>query len=78
MTPADVKESETNSEDELYQEVYAFVIEKQKASASLLQRQFRIGYNRAARLIDELEANGVIGPATGSNPRAVLIEQIEE
>jgi len=78
MTPADVKESETNSEDELYQEVYAFVIEKQKASASLLQRQFRIGYNRAARLIDELEANGVIGPATGSKPRAVLIEQIEE
>lgn len=78
MTPADVKESENDSEDELYLEVYAFVIEKQKASASLLQRQFRIGYNRAARLIDELEANGVIGPATGSKPRAVLIEQIEE
>ncbi|WP_420494377.1 DNA translocase FtsK [Macrococcus psychrotolerans] len=78
MIPADVKESETNSEDELYQEVYAFVIEKQKASASLLQRQFRIGYNRAARLIDELEANGVIGPATGSKPRNVLIEQNEE
>ncbi|QQB06659.1 DNA translocase FtsK [Macrococcoides caseolyticum] len=78
MTPADVKESENDSEDQLYLEVYAFVIEKQKASASLLQRQFRIGYNRAARLIDELEANGVIGPATGSKPRAVLIEQIEE
>ncbi|UBH23310.1 DNA translocase FtsK [Macrococcus armenti] len=78
MKPDAVEESESHSEDELYADVYAFVIEKQKASASLLQRQFRIGYNRAARLIDELEANGVIGPATGSKPRSVLIEANEE
>ena len=55
-----------NSEDELFQEALQFIIEQQKASTSLLQRRFRIGYNRAARLIDDLEAGGYIGPAEGS------------
>ena len=61
-------------EDELYDDVTKFVIENNKASASLLQRRFRVGYNRAARLIDSLEANGVIGPSNGSKPREVLIK----
>ena len=43
-----------------------------KASASLLQRKFKIGYNRAARLIDELEDRGIVGPQAGSKPREVL------
>ncbi|MFT9389393.1 MAG: DNA translocase FtsK [Leuconostoc sp.] len=62
-----------NSEDELFQEALQFIIEQQKASTSLLQRRFRIGYNRAARLIDDLEAGGYIGPSDGSKPRQVNI-----
>ncbi|TDM47830.1 DNA translocase FtsK [Macrococcoides goetzii] len=77
LEPTEELTQKGESEDELYLEAYQFVVEKQKASASLLQRQFRIGYNRAARLIDELEANGVIGPSTGSKPRTVLIENNE-
>lgn len=77
LEPSEEHTQKGESEDELYPEAYQFVVEKQKASASLLQRQFRIGYNRAARLIDELEANGVIGPSTGSKPRTVLIENNE-
>ena len=59
---APVDKSEMKSEDSLYDEAYLFVIEQQKASTSLLQRQFRIGYNRASRLMDDLERNQVIGP----------------
>ncbi|SOC38052.1 DNA translocase FtsK [Salinicoccus kekensis] len=73
-TPA---KEEVESEDELYPDAKWFVIEEQRASASLLQRQFRVGYNRAARLIDDLEANGVIGPASGSKPRNVLVKNDE-
>jgi S-DNA-T family DNA segregation ATPase FtsK/SpoIIIE len=76
MNKAPEKE-QVESEDELYPDAKWFVIDEQRASASLLQRQFRIGYNRAARLVDDLEANGVIGPASGSKPRAVLIQNEE-
>lgn len=72
-----VEKAPVESEDELYTDAKWFVIEEQRASASLLQRQFRIGYNRAARLVDDLEANGVIGPSSGSKPRSVLIENEE-
>ncbi|WP_020008632.1 FtsK/SpoIIIE family DNA translocase [Salinicoccus albus] len=72
-----VQKEETESEDELYPDAKWFVIEEQRASASLLQRQFRIGYNRAARLVDDLEANGIIGPSSGSKPRNVLIQNEE-
>ena len=64
-----------NGGDELYDEIVAFVIKSQKASASLLQRKFKIGYNKAATMIDLLEENGIIGPATGnSKPREVLVQ----
>ena len=62
------------SEDSMYDEVVEYVKEAQKASTSLLQRRFGIGYNRAARLIDTLEENGIIGPAQGSKPREVYIK----
>jgi len=66
------------SEGNLYDEVKDFVIKSQKASASLLQRKFKIGYNRAATLIDQLEEDGIIGPATGnSKPREVLYQYEE-
>ena len=61
-------------EDELYEEAEETIMRAGKASASLLQRRLRVGYARAARLLDILEANGVIGPADGSKPREVLIE----
>ena len=54
------------------------VIESKKASASLLQRRLRVGYARAARLIEELEDHGVIGPADGARPREVLVSSLEE
>ena len=63
------------NDDELYDEIVNFVIKTQKASASLLQRKFKIGYNKAATMIDLLEENGIIGPPTGnSKPREVLVQ----
>ncbi len=62
------------SDDPLFEEVKDFVIQAQKASTSLLQRKFGIGYNRAARMIDQLEQDGVIGPAQGSRPREVYLK----
>ena len=60
------------TEEPLYDEIVEFVIEQGKASTSLLQRRFRLGYNRAARCIDLLEDRGIIGPQNGSKPREVL------
>jgi S-DNA-T family DNA segregation ATPase FtsK/SpoIIIE len=73
MIPADVDEENDTFDDELYDEAVQLVIEMQSASVSMLQRRFRIGYNRAARLIDAMEARGVVGPYEGSKPRAVLV-----
>ena len=60
--------------DSLYNEVVNFVVTSGKASASLIQRKFSIGYNRAARIMDQLEGHGVIGPQNGSKPREVLVK----
>ena len=60
------------SDDPVYQQALEIVYESGSASASMLQRRLRVGYNRAANLIDELEKNGVVGPAQGSKPRKVL------
>lgn len=65
-------------QDELYEEAKALVVDMQTASISLLQRRFRIGYNRAARIVDELEEHDVIGPSTGSKPREVFMQKDEE
>ena len=65
---------EEEYDDPLYNEIVEFVIETQKASASLLQRRFKLGYNRAARIIDLLEERGIIGPPNGSKPREVLVK----
>ena len=66
------------SDDPLFQEIKDYVIDAQKASTSLLQRRFGIGYNRAARMIDELERSGIIGPAQGSKPRDVYVKKDKE
>lgn len=73
MIPDDVPEVTGAVADDLYDEAVALIIEMQTASVSMLQRRFRIGYTRAARLIDEMEARGVVGPYEGSKPRAVLM-----
>ena len=67
-----------DTQDSLYDDVVEFVRAQQKASTSLLQRRFGIGYNRAARLIDTLEDRGIIGPANGSKPREVYLKEDEE
>ena len=64
---------DTNSDDKLYEEIKDFVIRTQKASTSLLQRHFTVGYSRAARMIDRLEEEGVIGESNGAKPREVLM-----
>lgn len=61
-------------DEPLYNDIVEFVLREQKASASLIQRRFRLGYNRAARVIDLLEERGIIGPNNGSKPREVLVE----
>jgi S-DNA-T family DNA segregation ATPase FtsK/SpoIIIE len=61
-------------DDPLYNEVVEFAAKTGKISASLLQRRFRLGYNRAARIVDLLEERGIIGPQNGSKPREVLIK----
>ena len=66
-------EPEDEPEDEFYDQAVALVRKQQSASVSMLQRRFRIGYNRAARIVDEMEAKGIVGPSEGSKPRQVLI-----
>ncbi|WP_419782117.1 DNA translocase FtsK [Maridesulfovibrio sp.] len=61
------------SDDPVYNEAVQFVMEQGKASISLLQRRFRIGFNRAARFIEQMEQDGILGPQDGSKPRIVLV-----
>jgi S-DNA-T family DNA segregation ATPase FtsK/SpoIIIE len=58
--------------DALYDEAVQFILDKGKASTSMLQRKFKIGYNRAARIIDTMEGEGIVGPVDGSRPRQVI------
>ena len=70
---ASLDKDDVDNDDPLYNEIVEFVIMTGKASASLLQRKFKLGYNRAARIIDLLEERGIIGPQNGSKPREVLV-----
>ncbi|MBC6314572.1 DNA translocase FtsK [Listeria grandensis] len=78
MIPDEVPDVDIDAEDELYNEAVELVRDMQTASVSMLQRKFRIGYNRAARIIDEMEQRGVVGPHEGSKPRRVNISDIPE
>jgi len=66
------------SDDDLFRDAVRVVIEARKASTSLLQRKLRIGYGRAARLIETMEEQGIIGQADGSRPRDVLVSSMED
>lgn len=78
MIPEETSEVATEVDDELYDDAVQLVIEMQSASVSMLQRRFRIGYTRAARLIDAMEDRGIVGPYEGSKPRTVLVSQQSE
>jgi DNA segregation ATPase FtsK/SpoIIIE, S-DNA-T family len=73
MIPDEINEAVGEVDDDLYNDAVQLIVEMQTASVSMLQRRFRIGYTRAARLIDEMEARGVVGPYEGSKPRNVLV-----
>jgi DNA segregation ATPase FtsK/SpoIIIE, S-DNA-T family len=78
MIPDDTNDVVEEVDDELFDDAVQLITEMQSASVSMLQRRFRIGYTRAARLIDAMEARGIVGPYEGSKPRAVLVTQAEE
>jgi S-DNA-T family DNA segregation ATPase FtsK/SpoIIIE len=64
-----------DNDDDLYEEAAKLVVQERQASASFLQRRMRVGFSRAARLIDMMERDGLLGPAQGSKPREVLVPQ---
>lgn len=72
------KNGNGGDQDELFDEAVRTVCQYERASASLLQRRLRVGYSRAARIIDELEAAGIIGPGEGSKPRDVLVRNADD
>ncbi|TFJ94792.1 FtsK/SpoIIIE family DNA translocase [Lentibacillus salicampi] len=75
MIPEETSEVTSDVDDELYDDAVQMITEMQSASVSMLQRRFRIGYTRAARLIDAMEDRGIVGPYEGSKPRTVLVSQ---
>ena len=70
--------SDSSNDDELFKDAVRVVIESKKASTSLLQRRLRVGYARAARIIEDMEDQGIVGPQNGSKPRDVLINSVDE
>ncbi|TFB08216.1 DNA translocase FtsK [Candidatus Atribacteria bacterium MT.SAG.1] len=72
-----LRETEEEKEDELFNDAVSIIINSKQASISILQRKLRIGYTRAARLIDVMERNGIVGPYDGRNPRKILISNEE-
>ncbi|MDP3786490.1 MAG: DNA translocase FtsK [Candidatus Omnitrophota bacterium] len=67
----------TFEKDEMYEEAVRMVLETKQASVSMLQRRLGLGYTRAARLVDTMEADGIVGPYNGSKPRSILIDNME-
>jgi len=70
--------SSNDADDDMWRDAVQVVIEGHKASTSLLQRRLRIGYGRAARLIETMEEQGIVGPADGARPREVLVSSIDD
>lgn len=78
MIPEETSEATSDVDDDLYDDAVRLITEMQSASVSMLQRRFRIGYTRAARLIDAMEDRSIVGPYEGSKPRNVLVSQPSE
>ena len=73
-----VMDMDSGSDDAMFKDAVQCVIESGKASASLLQRRLRVGYARAARLVEDMEEQGIIGPADGARPRDVLVSSLDD
>ena len=67
-----------DADDDLWRDAVRVVVEGRKASTSLLQRRLRVGYARAARLIETMEEQGIVGPADGARPREVLVNSVDD
>ena len=67
----------TNDRDPLFEEIARLVVTSDTASTSALQRRYNIGFNRAGRIMDQLEAAGIVGPAAGGKPRKVLMDPMD-
>jgi S-DNA-T family DNA segregation ATPase FtsK/SpoIIIE len=76
-TNADGSKGGSGSEDEMYNAAVEVMLETGQASVSMLQRRLKLGYGRAARIMDDMEANGVVGPFDGAKPRKLLITRDE-
>ena len=63
--------------DPLFEEAARFIVSCPTASTSMLQRRYQIGYNRAGRIMDQFEAAGIVGPASGAKPRSVLMDSLQ-
>jgi len=74
----DVETAADEEYDEMYDQAVAIVTETQQASISMVQRRLRVGYNRAARMIERMERDGVVGRAEGAKPREVYARKIED
>jgi len=75
VIPTEESQEDSESDQLLYEDAKVFVIEEQKVSTSFLQRKFRIGYARAARLMDQLEERGVVSEVEGTKAREVLVKE---
>jgi S-DNA-T family DNA segregation ATPase FtsK/SpoIIIE len=69
--------SQGNDNDPLFEEAARFIVTSNTASTSSLQRRYSIGYNRAGKLMDQMEAAGIVGPASGAKPRQVLVDSLQ-
>src|SRR5699024_4032332 len=78
MMPEEQSETVQEVDDELFDDAVQLIVEMQSASVSMLQRRFRIGYTRAARLIDAMEDRQIVGPYEGNKPRTVYVSKPEE
>jgi S-DNA-T family DNA segregation ATPase FtsK/SpoIIIE len=74
---AEAKEARDEDQDEMYDRAIAIVAETRNASISYIQRRLKVGYNRAARMIEQMEQQGIVGPQDGTKPRDVYLSQLE-
>jgi S-DNA-T family DNA segregation ATPase FtsK/SpoIIIE len=77
LPPEPEPTAEEEAGDELYRQAVELVIQTQQASISMIQRRLRVGFNRAARMIERMEREGVVGPMDGTRPREVLVSRAE-
>jgi len=73
-----IEKFDSSQRDDFFDEAAKLIVTSQQGSTSLIQRKLQLGYNRAGRLMDQLEAAGIVGPARGSKPREVLMKDFSQ